>query len=138
MALFLSWAVLWLSLYDPVGAYAMGPYWGAVTQESPIIRAGVRYAAWAQWGPEGRTIKIDWPWFEEHNASGVTARVEASCVLVHEAIHLRDASSNHEKPLLYQYMCLSRLKAPDWMIDRVYQQLAAMLPKPGAEEDNGD
>ena len=134
MAAFLAWAVLWLSLYDPVGAYAMGPYWGAVTQESPIIRAGVRYAAWAQWGPEGRSIKIDWPWFEASADGKDTEKREATCVLVHEAIHLRDASGNHEKPLLYQIACLWRLKAPDWMIDRVYQQLAAMLPPPGAEE----
>ena len=130
----LAFASLWLSLYDPVDYNQMGPYWGAVTQESPIVREGVRYWGWADWSVYARTIKLDWPWLATVYDDAWDNKAAATCVMVHEAVHLRTASRDHERPLLYELLCLDRLGASRLMKARVYAQLEAMWPQGGNDD----
>ena len=130
MQLVLAFAMSWLSLYDPVGYHHMGPFWGVVKEESPIIRAGIHYLGWAD--GLAHTIALDWPAIQSRYQGGWDdewdAKADATCKMVHEATHLEASGWNEELPLLREYLCLDRLGASRAMKDGVYRSLEALLP----------
>jgi len=48
------------------------------------------------------------------------SRVWSSCMLVHEAVHLKENTRREDIPNVFAYMCLDRLGAPGWMKDYLY------------------
>ena len=115
--------VLLSSLFVP-GAELLGPNARNVSQQSSIVRDGRQYAGYAEWwydssGNYREQIVIDTSQYPSEYLA---------CLLVHEAAHLtfKDDSTRglEEVPYLYEYVCLDRLGAPQWLKDDRYRQMS--------------
>lgn len=125
---------LFLSANDPFG-WSLYQWFQARTYEvSPIVRDRQQYSCYTSWNPrEEAKIECDFNILKKLLGDSILFNQWTACVLVHEAIHARYRVSSEELPLVYQYVCLDRVGAPQWMKDQVYERL---VPKPTTDDED--
>ena len=113
-----------LQIWFVPGAELVGPHMTHVESENPLLRSGQQYSGYAEWwyDSDGRyreSISIDTTRYPEEYIA---------CLLTHEAAHLtfkyNSVRGAEEIPYLYEYVCLDRLNAPQWLKDDRYRQMS--------------
>jgi len=125
MSIFIAGLLLLLASLDPLGSWLVKQY--AVEERAPLTTGAVADF-------QRQTIVVDPEFLEQAYRDPKYAKVWASCILVHEAIHLRENTTREEIPNAFTYVCLDRLGAPAWMKDYVYQKIQATIVTPPSSQ----
>ena len=105
--------LLMVSSFDPLGSWMVKQY--------PMeTRTALATGAAA----DSRTHSIlDAGFLENVYKDPKFTQTWASCIPVHEAVHLRESTKREDIPNEYAYRCLDRMGAPWWMKDYLYKQI---------------
>ena len=110
--------LLMLIHFDPLGSRIVEQYRIEVRQ--PLETGAAADVA-------NHTILVDPVVLQDFYKSPKLAVIWSSCMLVHEAVHVREQTQREDLPNAFTYICLDRLGAPRWMKDHVYRILQGQV-----------
>ena len=121
MSAFLMGLLMLLASFDPLGFQLVGLY-PKEARSALLTGAAADFRA--------HTILVDEGFLASVHKDPKHSQIWASCVLVHEAVHLRENSPREDIPNAFAYVCLDRLGAPSWMKDHLYETMRSQVFPP--------
>ncbi len=113
----LAWLLTWLMVYSPLDYAQVKDY-----PLSDAVLCDRGYLAYATWGPDA--IRIDMDCLNNKLGLGPWDKVvTGSCLLVHEATHIRLRTSAERPALEAQLACMEKFPWPPHRIVDHYREL---------------